>query len=124
MDVVNERCAGLDVHKRTVVACVRIRGLGGGRLREKATRTFGTTVAGLEALRDRLGGYGVTRVAMESTGVYWRPVYTVLEPDFEAMQAPPPKAAYLLQRLRQTALGACAAERFYPDFRWSRYHMQ
>ena len=45
MDVVNERCAGLDVHTRTVVACVRIPGLGGGRLREKATRTFGTTMA-------------------------------------------------------------------------------
>ena len=85
MDVVNERCAGLDVHKRTVVACVRIPSLGGGRRREKATRTFGTTMAGLEALRDWLAGYGATRVAMESTGVYWRPVYTVLESRFELM---------------------------------------
>ena len=85
MDVVNERCAGLDVHKRTVVACVRIPGPGGGRRRAKATRTFGTTMAGLEALRGWLAGYGVTNVAMESTGVYWRPVHTVLEPHFELM---------------------------------------
>ena len=85
MDLVNERCAGLDVHKKTVVACVRVPGLDSGRRREKVTRTFHTTMAGLEALRHWLGGYGVTRVAMESTGVYWRPVYTVLEPDFELM---------------------------------------
>ena len=85
MDVVNERCAGLDVHKKTVVACVRIPGRDGGGHREKVIRTFRTTMAGLEALRAWLGRYGVTRVAMESTGVYWRPVYTVLEPDFELM---------------------------------------
>ena len=95
MDVVNERCAGPDVHKRTVVACVRIAGLGGGRRREKATRTFGTAMAGLEALRDWLAGHGVTRVAMESTGVYWRPVYTVLEPDFELMLVNPRHVKHL-----------------------------
>ncbi len=85
MDVVNERCAGLDVHKKTVVACVRLPGLAGGPRREKAIRTFQTTVAGLEAMRDWLSEHGVTRVAMESTGVYWCPVYAVLESLFDVM---------------------------------------
>lgn len=83
MDVVNERCAGLDVHKKTVVACVRVPGP--GRRRRKVTRTFSTTMAGLHALRDWLAGHGVTRAAMESTGVYWRPVYAVLEPCIELL---------------------------------------
>ena len=83
MDVVNERCAGLDVHKKTVVACVRVPGL--DRRRRKATRTFSTTMAGLQALRDWLADHGVTRAAMESTGVYWRPVYAVLEPCIELL---------------------------------------
>ena len=83
MDVVNERCAGLDVHKKTVVACVRVPGL--DRRRRKVTRTFSTTMAGLQALRDWLADHGVTRAAMESTGVYWRPVYAVLEPCFELL---------------------------------------
>ena len=83
MDMVNERCAGLDAHKRTVVACVRVPGL--DRRRRKVTRTFSTTMAGLEALRDWLADHGVTRAAMESTGVYWRPVYAVLEPRFEPL---------------------------------------
>ncbi len=83
MDVVNERCAGLDVHKETVVACVRVPGL--DIRRRKVTRTFSTTMAGLQALRDWLADHGVTRAAMESTGVYWRPVYAVLEPCFELL---------------------------------------
>ncbi len=83
MDVVNERCAGLDVHKKTVVACVRVPGL--DRRRRKVTRTFSTTMAGLQALRDWLADHGVTRAAMESAGVYWRPVYAVLEPCFELL---------------------------------------
>ena len=83
MDVVNERCAGLDVHKKTVVACVRVPGL--DRRRRKATRTFSTTMAGLHALRDWLADHGVTRAAMESTGVYWRPVYAVIEPCIELL---------------------------------------
>ncbi len=83
MDVVSERCAGLDVHKKTVVACVRVPGL--DRRRRKVTRTFSTTMAGLQALRDWLADQGVTRAAMESTGVYWRPVYAVLEPCFELL---------------------------------------
>ena len=83
MDVVNERCAGLDVHKETVVACVRVPGL--DRRRRKVTRMFSTTMAGLQALRDWLADHGVTRAAMESTGVYSRPVYAVLEPCFELL---------------------------------------
>jgi hypothetical protein len=68
-----ERCCGLDVHKKTVVACVRVPGRTSAR--EQHVRTFGTTTAELLALRDWLGGYGVTHVAMESTGVYWRPIF-------------------------------------------------
>jgi transposase len=77
MDQVIERCGGLDVHKTTVAACVRIPGRRGTR--EQHVRTFGTTAAELLALRDWLQGHGVTHVAMESTGVYWRPVFYVLE---------------------------------------------
>ncbi len=68
MNLVNERCAGLDVHKKTVAACVRIPARDGGGRRRKVTRTFATTMAGLGALRDWLGSEGVTRAAMESTG--------------------------------------------------------
>lgn len=77
MDVVVERCAGLDVHKDTVVACVRAPDPQGGRLSE--VRTFGTFTVELLALRDWLLSYRVTLVAMESTGVYWRPVFYLLE---------------------------------------------
>ena len=77
MDIVVERCAGLDVHKDTVVACVR--SPGEGRRREQTIVTFGTTTEQLLALRDWLVANGVTLVGMESTGVYWKPVYFVLE---------------------------------------------
>ena len=77
MDVVVERCAGLDVHKDTVVACVRTPGPGGGRV--GVVRTFGTVTAELLALRDWLVSLGVTLVGMESTGVYWRSPYYLLE---------------------------------------------
>jgi len=77
MDTLIERCAGLDVHKETVVACVRVPTRGGGR--EQCVQTFGTTTAQLLALRDWLVAHGVTRVGMESTGVYWKPVYYMLE---------------------------------------------
>src|SRR4029453_9864748 len=77
MDVVKPRCAGLDVHKKTVVACVRRPGPRGERSGE--TKTFMTTMRGLGELRDWLLAHEVTDVAMESTGVYWRPVYAMLE---------------------------------------------
>jgi transposase len=77
MDSVVERGAGLDVHKKSVAASMRVPGAQGGRRHE--TRTFGTTAAELLMLRDWLTAHGVTHVAMESTGVYWKPVYYVLE---------------------------------------------
>jgi transposase len=72
MQVAHERCCGLDVHKRTVVAC-RLTPEGA------ATRTFGTTTEALTDLAQWLQAAGVTHVAMESTGVYWQPVFNVLE---------------------------------------------
>ena len=85
MERVIERCCGLDVHKKTVVACVRVPGRTSAR--EQQVRTFGTTTAELLALRDWLGGYGVTHVAMESTGVYWKPIFYVLEDAFTCVLA-------------------------------------
>jgi transposase len=72
-----ERCAGLDVHKATVMATARIPDGAGGR--QVVTTSFGTTTAELMALADWLATHGVTHVAMESTGGYWQPVYYVLE---------------------------------------------
>ena len=81
MDVVVARCAGLDVHKDTVVACVRTPGPDGDRVSE--TRTFGTMTVELLTLRDWLVAHGVTLVGMESTGVFWRPVFYTLEDAME-----------------------------------------
>ena len=81
MDVVITRCAGLDVHQATVVATIRVPTDQDGR--RIVTETFGTMAADLLALRDWLQAYGVTHVALESTGVYWKPVYYVLEDAFE-----------------------------------------
>lgn len=77
MEAIVERCCGLDVHQATVVACVLV-----GRADQRAkkeVRTFGTITRELTALRDWLRECGCTHVAMESTGVYWKPVYAVLE---------------------------------------------
>src|SRR6266571_8850611 len=81
MDRLVERCAGLDVHKDSVAATVRVPGKDGQRLQE--TRTFATTTRGLLTLADWLASYGVTLVGMESTGCYWKPVFYVLEQRFE-----------------------------------------
>ncbi len=81
MDRLVERCAGLDVHKDSVAATVRVPG--GGRERLQETRTFSATTRGLLTLADWLASYGVTLVGMESTGVYWKPVFYVLEERFE-----------------------------------------
>jgi transposase len=80
MDTLIERCAGLDVHKATVVGNVRIPDEAGGRRAESAE--FGTTTAELLALADWLGAHRVQVVGMESTGVYWKPVYYLLEDRF------------------------------------------
>jgi transposase len=81
MERVVERCAGLDVHRDTVTACVRVPGVDGGRVHE--LREFGTTTVELLALRDWLMAWGVSVVAMESTGVYWKPVFYLVEDDIE-----------------------------------------
>jgi transposase len=83
MEVLNQRSAGLDVHKKTVVACVMLTHSSG----EVSTkiRTFVTTTPGLLALADWLTTQEVTQVAMESTGVYWRPVFNVLEGTFSVI---------------------------------------
>src|SRR5436190_22462608 len=83
MERVIERGAALDVHKKSVTACVRVPGPEGGRQQE--VQTFGTTTAALLTLRDWLRAHGVTHVAMESTGVYWKPVYYVLEDEFTCL---------------------------------------
>ena len=75
MEVMHESVAGLDVHKETVVACVRI--VAGGKV-SRECRTFETTTAGLEALLAWLAQSGCTHVAMEATGVYWKPVWNIL----------------------------------------------
>src|SRR3954468_2266106 len=75
MEVLYPRCAGLDVHKATVVAAVRL--AAGGRV-VREVRTFATTTAGLLELAEWLGENGCTHVAMEATGVYWKPVWHVL----------------------------------------------
>lgn len=81
MDAIIEKCCGLDVHQATVVACVLI---GGGQKRaRKEVRTFRTVARELRALREWLAELGITHVGMESTGVYWVPVFRALEGDFE-----------------------------------------
>ena len=83
MERLIERGSGLDVHRDTVAACVRVPGAHGQR--EQHVRTFGTTTAELLILRDWLEAHGVTHVAMESTGVYWKPVFYVLEEAFTCL---------------------------------------
>jgi transposase len=81
MDVKYERCCGIDVHKRTVVACAIVSGARKGEV-EKETQTYATMADDLGALAQWLQAKGVTHVAMESTGVYWRPVFNLLEGHF------------------------------------------
>lgn len=83
MQRVLERCAALDVHKAQVTVWVRVPGGGGGR--EDLRARYSTMTVDLLALRDWLKELGVTHVAMESSGVYWKPVYYVLEDEFELL---------------------------------------
>jgi transposase len=80
MDTLVERCAGLDIGKADLKACVRTPG---GRVRRQEIRTFATTTPGLLELRDWLAANEVTVVGMEATGSYWKPVYYLLEDGFE-----------------------------------------
>jgi len=84
MEVLYARCAGLDVHKRTVVACVR---LAASTTVQQEVRTFGTATRDLLALADWLTSHGCTHVAMESTGVYWKPIWHVLDGQFALILA-------------------------------------
>jgi hypothetical protein len=85
MEVIHRRCAGLDVHKETVVACVRLT-LDGKVTRE--VRTFETTTSGLTRLLAWLTAHGCTQVAMEATGIYWKPLWSILsDGDFELVLA-------------------------------------
>jgi len=84
MRVVFARCGGLDVHKDTVVACARV---AKGAKAAYEIKTFAATMSGLLALSDWLSERGVTHVAMEATGVYWKPVWHVLEGTFELILA-------------------------------------
>jgi transposase len=83
MDVIVERQSALDVHKAQVTACVRVPGADGQRVQH--VKQFKTTVGGLLVLCDWLKAHGVTHVVMEATGDYWKPVWHVLEDDFELM---------------------------------------
>jgi transposase len=83
MDVAYSHCCGLDVHKRTVVACLITPGPDGQP--RKSIQTFGTVTAELLALADWLAAAGCTHVALESTGVYWQPIYNLLEDRFQLL---------------------------------------
>ena len=83
MRIEYERCCGLDVHKRAVVACVLVPDGKGGR--QKQTRTFSTMTVEILAMADWLQQAGCTHVAMESTGVYWQPIFNLLEGQFEVL---------------------------------------
>jgi len=84
MDLLCRRCAGLDVHQQCVVACARIQDCAPASYE---TRTFETTTKGLLELSEWLSAHGCTHVAMEATGVYWKPVWHVLEGSFELILA-------------------------------------
>src|SRR5881394_4429668 len=83
MEVLHPRCAGLDVHKDTVVAAVRCV----SEPAHQEVRTFPTTTTGLHALTDWLTSHGCTHVAMEATGIYWKPIWHILEGNFELVLA-------------------------------------
>src|SRR6266704_3686169 len=83
MSVLYTRCAGLDVHKETVVACLMLTASSGKITRE--VRTFATTTLGLQTMAQWLASQQVTHIAMESTGISWRPVFNILEGRFEVI---------------------------------------
>jgi len=83
MEIIHPHCAGLDVHKKVVVATILVSDEHGQLIKE--TRSLETMTASLLALSDWLTSYGVTHVAMESTGEYWKPIYNILEENFEVL---------------------------------------
>jgi transposase len=85
MEVIYPRTAGLDIHLKLIVAC-RITPGEGSRV-QREVRSFGTTTAAIGQMADWLAERGVTHVAMEATGVYWKPIYNLLENRFELILA-------------------------------------
>ena len=83
MQVLYPRCAGLDVHKDVIVACVRCV----SRPVHQEVRSFQSTTSGLQSLDEWLSSHACTHVAMEAIGVYWKPVWHILEADFELVLA-------------------------------------
>jgi len=83
MEVVHERCCGLDIHKKLIVACAVTPGNGG--LPRRHVRTFGTMTDELQQQSGWLAEQAVTHIAMESTGSYWKPIFNVLEGSFELL---------------------------------------
>ena len=118
METLLERCAGLGVHKKTVVACARTP-------TGAITRTFGTMTSELLELSDWLVSQGVTYVAMESTGDYWKPVFNFLEGTFQvslvnAQHLKRPQGARRMLRIRSGLrnscnMGSCAQVPFRPS---------
>ena len=84
MEVLHPRCAGLDLHRDSVVACARL--VRRGRV-ERHVETFGTTTSELERLARWLSGHAIAHVAMEATGVYWKPVWAALAGQVELILA-------------------------------------
>jgi transposase len=87
MQVVNARCAGLDVHEKTVSVCLSVCEAGGAK--QQQMRVYGTFTRDLLALADWLKEHGVTHVGIEATGVYWQPIWAVLEGQFQQMLVNP-----------------------------------
>lgn len=84
METIFDKCGSVDVHKETLTVCIMI---GRGKRLKKEIRTYSTMTEDIENLRDWFKSEGVKKVAMESTGVYWKPVYNILEEDFEVILA-------------------------------------
>jgi transposase len=105
MERLIERCCGLDVHKATVSACVRVTQRPGGEVKQEV-RTFATTTPELLSLREWLSEQRVTHVAMEATGVYWKPIYYMLEDGFELLLVNP--AHFKQVPGRKTDVADCA----------------
>src|SRR5438094_123582 len=107
MDVVHPKCAGLDVHQQTVVACARV--VSGASVHHEV-RTFGTTTQDLLALSDWLTAHGCTHVAMEPSGVYWKPVWHVLGGGFELVLADAMPRRNIPGRHRDLSVGSWIAD--------------
>ena len=103
MELLHRRCCGLDVHKETVVACLRL--VSDGKVTTEV-RTFKTTTADLLHLSEWLAANGCTHVAMEATGVYWKPVWHILD-DGEFASVLRPGTFFTCRAARPTSTMRC-----------------